>query len=78
MRRTVLVSSFLVAALAAAPQIAAADTLFGGTFGGFIPRGQDSRVTGDVLTETFGFRNGFRTLWDDDRDKDPIRLFGGP
>ena len=75
MRRTVW---FLVAALAAAPQIAAADTLFGGTFGGFIPRGQDSRVTGDVLTETFGFRNGFRTLWDDDEDKDPIRLFGGP
>jgi hypothetical protein len=76
MRRTALVSSFLVAALAAAPQIAAADTLFGGTFGGFIPRGQDGRVTGDVLTETFGFRNGFRTLWDDDGDKDPIRLFG--
>ena len=78
MRRTVLVSTLLVAALAAAPQIAAADTLFGGTFGGFIPRGQDGRVSGDVLTETFGFRNGFRTLWDDEGHKDPIRLFGGP
>jgi hypothetical protein len=78
MRRSVLASTLLVAAFAAAPQIAAADTLFGGTFGGFIPRGQDSRVTGDVLTETFGLRDGFRTLWDDDGDKDPIRLFGGP
>ena len=78
MRRTVLVPTLLVAALAAAPQMAAADTLFGGTFGGFIPRGQDGRTTGDVLTETFGLRNGFRTLFDDDGDKDPIKLFSGP
>jgi hypothetical protein len=78
MRRTVLVSTLLVAALAAAPQIAAADTLFGGTFGGFIPKGQDGRVAGDVLNETFGFRNGFRTLFDDVGEKDPIHLFAGP
>ena len=45
MRRSVLASTLLVAALAAAPQIAAADTLFGGTFGGFIPRGQDGRTS---------------------------------
>ena len=78
MRRTVLVSTLLVAALAAAPQPASADTLFGGTFGGFFPRGEDGRATGDVLSETFGFRNGFRTLWDDVGDKDPIKLFSGP
>ena len=78
MRRTVLVPTLLVAALAAAPPIAAADTLFGGTFGGFIPRGEDGRTSGDVLNETFGFRNGFRTLWDDVGDKDPIQLFTGP
>ena len=78
MRRSVLVSTFLVAALSAAPRVAAADTLFGGTFGGFFPTGQEGRVTGDVLNETFGFPNGFRTLWDDEGDKDPIKLFGGP
>lgn len=78
MRRTVLVPTLLVAALAAAPQIAAADTLFGGTFGGFIPRGEGGRTSGDVLNETFGLRNGFRTLYDDIGEKDPIHLFAGP
>lgn len=77
MRRT-LVSTLLVAAFAAAPQIAAADTLFGGTVGVFIPRGEGGRVTGDVLNETFGVRNGFRTLFDDIGEKDPIQLFSGP
>lgn len=77
MRRT-LVSTLVVAALAAAPQIAAADTLFGVTAGAFIPRGEGSRVTGDVLNETFGLRNGFRTLFDDVGEKDPIQLFSGP
>ena len=62
MRRTVLVPMLFVTALAAAPQTASADILFGGTFGGFIPRGEDGRTNGDVLNETFGFRNGFRTL----------------
>jgi hypothetical protein len=78
MRRIVLVPALILAALAAAPPTAAADTLFGGTFGIFIPRGEDGRATGDVLTETFGFRNGFRTLWDDVGDTEPIRLFSGP
>lgn len=78
MRRTVLVPTLLVAALAAAPQVASADTLFGGTFGGFIPRGEGGRTSGDVLTETYGSRNGFRTLFDDVGDKDPIQLFTGP
>jgi hypothetical protein len=78
MRRTVLVPTLLVAALAAAPQIAAADTLFGITAGGFIPRGESGRTTGDVLRENFGVREGFRTLFDDLGDKDPIKLFSGP
>ena len=78
MRRIVLVPALIIAALAAAPPPAAADTLFGGTFGIFIPRGEDGRATGDVLTETFGFRNGFRTLWDDVGDTEPIKLFSGP
>ncbi len=78
MRRTVLVPALFLAALAAAPSVATADTLFGGTFGGFFPRGEDGRTSGDVLAETFGVRNGFRTLWDDDGDQDPIKLFSGP
>jgi len=78
MRRTVLVPTLFVAALAAAPQLAAADTLFGGTFGGFFPKGEGGRVSGDVLNETFGVRNGFRTLWDDVGDKEPVKLFSGP
>lgn len=78
MRRTVLVPTLFVAALAAAPQLAAADTLFGITAGGFIPRGESGRVTGDVLNENFGVRNGFRTLFDDIGEKDPIQLFSGP
>jgi len=78
MRRTVLVPTLLVAALVAAPQIAAADTLFGGTFGGFFLKGEDGRVSGDVLSETYGLRNGFRTLWDDNGDTDPLKLFSGP
>jgi opacity protein-like surface antigen len=72
MRRSVLASTLLVAALAAAPQIAAADTLFGGHIGGFIPRGLDGRTTGDVLAENLTFR----TFFDDDFDQDPIhKLF---
>jgi hypothetical protein len=78
MRRTVLIPALFLAALAAAPSVATADTLFGGTFGGFFPRGEDGRTSGDVLSETFGVRNGFRTLWDDTGDKDPIKLFSGP
>ncbi|MEO5821467.1 MAG: hypothetical protein ABIT71_13260 [Vicinamibacteraceae bacterium] len=78
MRSTVLVPTLLVAALAAAPQFAAADTLFGITAGGFIPRGESGRTTGDVLNENFGVRNGFRTLFDDIGEKDPIQLFTGP
>ena len=54
MRRSVLVSTLVVAALAAAPQIAAADTLFGGNIGAFIPRGLDGRTSGDVLAENIG------------------------
>jgi outer membrane protein W len=72
MRRTVLVSTLVVAALAAAPQIAAADTLFGGNLGAFIPRGLDGRTTGDVLAENITFR----TFFEDDFDQDPIhKLF---
>jgi hypothetical protein len=72
MRRSVLVSTFVVAALAAAPQIAAADTLFGGNLGAFIPRGLDGRTSGDVLAENIGFR----TFFDDDFNQDPIhKLF---
>ena len=78
MRRIAFVPVLIVAALAAAPQSAAADTLFGGTFGGFFPRGEDGRTSGDVLTETFGLRDGFRTLWDDDGNDEPIKLFSGP
>ncbi len=78
MRRTVLVPALFVAALAAAPPTASADTLFGGTFGGFFPKGEDGRTSGDVLAETFGVRNGFRTLWDDTGDREPIKLFSGP
>ena len=72
MRRSVLASTLFAAALAAAPQIAAADTLFGGNIGGFIPRGLDGRTTGDVLAENLTFR----TFFDDDFDQDPIhKLF---
>ena len=72
MRRTVLVSTLLVAALAAAPQMAAADTLFGGNIGAFVPRGLDGRTNGDVLAENLTFR----TFYDDDFDQDPIhKLF---
>ena len=72
MRRSVLASTLFAAALAAAPQIAAADTLFGGNIGGFIPRGLDGRTTGDVLAENITFR----TFFDDDFDQDPIhKLF---
>jgi outer membrane protein W len=72
MRRSVLVSTLVVAALAAAPQIAAADTLFGGNIGAFIPRGLDGRTNGDVLAENLSFR----TFFDDDFDQDPIhKLF---
>jgi opacity protein-like surface antigen len=78
MRRIVLVSTFLVAALSAAPQLAAADTLFGGSLGVFVPRGEGSRVAGDVLVENFGIRNGFRTLIDDIGETEPIKLFRGP
>ena len=78
MRRTVLVPTLLAAALVAAPQLASADTLFGGFVGGFIPRGIDNRVAGDVLTETFHPNVGFRTLYDDLGDKDVAHLFSGP
>jgi hypothetical protein len=72
MRRTVLVPMLFVAALAAAPQMAAADTLFGGNLGAFIPRGLDGRTTGDVLAENITFR----TFYEDDFDQDPIhKLF---
>ena len=55
----------------AAPQIAAADSLFGGTFGGFIPRGLDSRtVTGDVLRD-LRLSQRFLTLWDVDFGQGP-------
>jgi hypothetical protein len=74
MRRTVLVPTLLLAALAAAPQIAAADTLFGVTLGGFSPKGEGGRVAGDVLFENLGFR----TFYDDLGDRDPIKLFSGP
>jgi opacity protein-like surface antigen len=78
MRRTVLVSTFLLAAVAATPQVAGADTLFGGSLGVFVPRGEGSRVSGDVLVENFGVRNGFRTLIDDIGETEPIKLFRGP
>jgi hypothetical protein len=78
MRRTVLVTTFLLAAVAATPQLAAADTLFGGSLGVFVPRGEGSRVAGDVLVENFGSRNGFRTLIDDIGEVEPIKLFRGP
>ena len=31
-----------------------------------------------MLNENFGVRNGFRTLFDDIGEKDPIQLFTGP
>jgi len=72
MRRTVLFSTLLVAALAAVPRAASADTLFGGNIGAFVPRGLDGRTTGDVLAENFTFR----TYFDDDFDQDPVhKLF---
>lgn len=73
MRRIVLVPTLLLAALAGAPQVAAADTLFGGFAGVFVPRGIDNRVAGDVLFENLTFR----TLDDDFGEKDPAHLFNG-
>jgi hypothetical protein len=73
MRRIVLVPTLLLAALAGAPQTAAADTLFGGFAGVFVPRGIDNRVAGDVLFENLTFR----TLDDDFGEKDPAHLFSG-
>jgi opacity protein-like surface antigen len=72
MRRTVLLPSLLLTALAAAPQAASADLLIGGNFGGFIPRGFEGRKTGDVIAENLTFR----TYLDDDFDQDPVhKLF---
>jgi outer membrane protein W len=72
MRRTVLIPTLLLTALAAAPRAASADLLLGGNFGAFIPRGLDGRKTGDVIAENLTFR----TYFDDDFDQDPIhKLF---
>lgn len=73
MRRTVLLPTLLLAALAGAPQVAAADMLVGGFIGGFIPKGLDGRTRGDVLAENLTFR----TLFDDIGEQDPIHLFSG-
>lgn len=72
MRRSVI-SSALLAALALAPQPALADTLVGFYVGGFFPRGEDGRVSGDVLRENLSFR----TLVDDTGTGDPLRTFAG-
>jgi hypothetical protein len=61
MRRTVLVPTLLVTALAAVPCAASADTLFGGNIGVFVPRGLDGRTTGDVLAENITFRTFYAT-----------------
>jgi opacity protein-like surface antigen len=73
MRRTVIIPMLLLAALAGAPRVAAADILVGGFIGGFVPKGLDGRTRGDVLAENLTFR----TLEDDFGDQDPIHLFSG-
>jgi hypothetical protein len=73
MRRTVISSALLAATLVLAPQTARADSLFGFYLGGFFPRGEDARVSGDVLRENLSFR----TLIDDTGTGDPLRTFAG-
>ena len=72
MRRTVLLPTLLLTALAATPQSAFADLLLGGNVGAFIPRGFEGRKSGDVIAENLSFR----TYLDDEFDQDPIhKLF---
>jgi hypothetical protein len=72
MRRSVFIAAVFGATLALAPQAASADQIFGVNLGGFFPRGEDSRVTGDVLRENLSFR----TLVTD-RGGDELRTFDG-
>jgi hypothetical protein len=72
MRRTIAVAGLvLTMSLVGSPRVASADSIFGVHFGGFVPKGEDGRASGDVLRENLSFLTYLCS------NPDQIRCFNG-